>query len=493
MISLAASAGLGTTLHGYNAGVISHVIANDQFNTYYQTDSKTGIIGAIVSIFAGGATIGSLASGFLLDSYGRKKTIQIGAVISIIGVMLQAASVRLEMILAGRSITGFAVGVMSVGVPVYLAECASPKSRGFLVGFTQFMLVWGFVASSWVGYASHDVPYAAENPFTWRFPIALAAIPAVFIGFALQWLPESPRYLVRRGVLDQAFRALMKLHHDGENSEILRQEIQDIANQWKRELQVMPGSSDWVVMFKVPQWRSRVINAALPSLFTQLTGINIITYYQNQMYTGLGVTEKGALFLSAIYSLVAPISTFLFMIFIVDRYGRRLPLLIASCVLPLLFIVFAILSSQNLDGSIKTLSTAGITIIFLYNAVFSASFGPLSWIYIAEVVPLRLRGKGNAVGVAIGNWAVNVVISQVSPEALDDIGWKYYIAYVVFMLAITLPTCFFVIRDPNGLPLEQVAELWQGEREPLYLLAPDIELVKRPDYVIHPTTVIGAS
>jgi hypothetical protein len=183
-----------------------------------------------------------------------------------------------------------------------------------------------------VGYASHDVPYAAENPFTWRFPIALAAIPAVFIGFALQWLPESPRYLVRRGVLDQAFRALMKLHHDGENSEILRQEIQDIANQWKRELQVMPGSSDWVVMFKVPQWRSRVINAALPSLFTQLTGISmllsrrfifytsanlgilfptsdIITYYQNQMYTGLGVTEKGALFLSAIYSLVAPISS----------------------------------------------------------------------------------------------------------------------------------------------------------------------------------------
>lgn len=169
------------------------------------------------------------------------------------------------------------------------------------------MILLGFVASSWVGYAAHNVPNAATNAFTWRFPIAIAAIPAVFITFALQWLPESPRYLIRQGMTEQAYRSMMKLYHDGSNREIIQKHIHEVYLQWKKESQVMPAASDWAVMWKVPKWRARVINAAIPSLFTQFTGINIITYYQNSMYKGLGFDESKSLMLNAVYHMVAPI------------------------------------------------------------------------------------------------------------------------------------------------------------------------------------------
>jgi len=125
-----------------------------------------------------------------------------------------------------------------------------------------------------VGYAAHNVPNAETNAFTWRFPIAIAAIPAVFIAFALQWLPESPRFLVRQGMTEQAYKSMMKLYHDGTNREVIQRSIQEMSLQWKRECQIMPAVSDWVIMWKVPQWRARVLNATLPSAFTQLTGIS---------------------------------------------------------------------------------------------------------------------------------------------------------------------------------------------------------------------------
>lgn len=104
--------------------MISHIISNEHFNSYFNTQAESGIVGAIVSVFAGGAVVGSLASAFILDDYGRRATIQVGAVINILGVVLQASAATLSMMLIGRMIVGFACGMMSVGVPIYLAECA---------------------------------------------------------------------------------------------------------------------------------------------------------------------------------------------------------------------------------------------------------------------------------------------------------------------------------------------------------------------------------
>lgn len=139
------------------------------------------------------------------------------------------------------------------------------------------MILVGFVASAWIGYAAHNIPNASRNPFTWRFPLAFAAIPSVFIAFAMQWLPESPRYLIRQGMSEQAYRSLMKLHFNGENRDELMQTVADMDAQWWRECKLAGGRSDWVTMWTVPEWRNRATNAMLPQVFTQLTGISECT------------------------------------------------------------------------------------------------------------------------------------------------------------------------------------------------------------------------
>ena len=151
------------------------------------------------------------------------------------------------------------------------------------------------------------------------------------------------------------------------------------------------------------------------------------------------------------------------MIFIIDRFGRRPPILTASVVLPILFIIFTATSSQNPNAESRPLSTAGITLIFLYNIVYCMSFGPVTWAYLAEVLPLRIRGKGAAVGVAFGNWLVNVVVSQVSPVAMNAMSWRYYIVYIVLMLGVTLPTMYFKMKETKGIPLEEIGRLWAPE------------------------------
>lgn len=152
-----------------------------------------------------------------MDRFGRKRTIQIGAVIATVGGILQAAAMNLAMILVGRIISGWAVGLMSMSVPVYLAECAHPNTRGMIVGITQQMIGVGFIVSTWVGYGSRHTSDASS--FQWRFPLAFQIIPSAFLVIGLIWLPESPRYLIEKDRDDVGLKTLRKLHYNGSNDE----------------------------------------------------------------------------------------------------------------------------------------------------------------------------------------------------------------------------------------------------------------------------------
>lgn len=135
-------------------------------------------------------TVTDRPQGFTMDRFGRKKTVQIGALIAAIGAILQCAAANLGMMLAGRIISGWAVGLMSMSVPVYQAECAPPKIRGLIVGLTQQMIGVGFIVSTWIGYGSGHAP--ATSSVQWRFPLAFQALPSLVLLGGLFLLPESP-------------------------------------------------------------------------------------------------------------------------------------------------------------------------------------------------------------------------------------------------------------------------------------------------------------
>lgn len=401
---------------------MTDVIASPHFLNYFNTVKTSPIIGAINSTFSGGAVFGSLMGGLTMDRFGRKGTVQIGAFIAVVGAVLQCAAVNLAMILVGRIIAGWAVGLMSMSIPVYQAECAHPKMRGLIVGLTQQMIGIGFIVSTWIGYGCHHAP--DTNSVQWRFPLAFQIVPAILLLVGFFWLPESPRWLIENDRDEDGLVILRRLHYDGTNEEWIDREYSEIRATISAEKAItVPG---WRIMFTVPQWRKRLSHGVLVQVFTQLTGINVIGYYQTIMYESLGITGGRAILVAGIYNCVGPIANAIFICFILDRVGRKKPLLLGAAGITIALICEAAINSQNPDGTRHGLSIAGVFFLFLVSVIFSLSFGPISWVYMSEIMPMQIRGRGNAFATGIGNWLVSTFFAQVSPIALGSIEWKYY-------------------------------------------------------------------
>jgi MFS family permease len=223
-----------------------------------------------------------------MDRFGRRWTVLIGAAINLIGACLQTGAQNLAMILVGRILAGWAVGVMSMSVPIYQSECAHPKTRGmeirpvnqvgdstdfllhsgFIVGLTQQMIGVGFIVSTWVGYGSSKVP--TSSSFSWRFPLGFQCVPCVVIIAGILFFPESPRYLIETDRAEEALQVLRKLHYNGSNDDWIQAEFDEIKLTIEAEKSITaPG---WLVMFRVRAWRTRLMHATLAQVFTQMTG-----------------------------------------------------------------------------------------------------------------------------------------------------------------------------------------------------------------------------
>ncbi|PKX92235.1 sugar porter family MFS transporter [Aspergillus novofumigatus IBT 16806] len=457
-MSLAAFAATGSFLFGYDAGVMTDVIASPNFLAFFNTNKTSVIIGAINSTFNGGAAIGALQGGLTMDRFGRKFTIQMGAVICLVGAILQAAAMNLAMILVGRILAGWAVGLMSMSVPVYQAECAHPRSRGLIVGLAQQMIGVGFIVSTWVGYGSLHAPDTSS--FQWRFPLAFQAVPALLLVVGMIFMPESPRYLVETEKYDEAMRILKRLHYDGTNDDWIQTEYTEIRATIDAEKAVTaPG---WLIMFQVPQWRTRLMHGVAVQVFTQFTGVNVIGYYQTIMYESLGITGNRVTLVAGIYNCVGPLANLFFIIFVLDRVGRRRPMMFGAIGISIALICEAALNSQNVDGSRHGYSIGGVAFLFCVTIIFSLSFGPCSWVYMSEVMPMQIRGKGNAFATGIGNWAVATLWAQVSPIALGKLGWKFYFVFVAWNICVTLPVIYFCFKETKQKSLEEIDLLFGG-------------------------------
>ncbi|KAF1850597.1 MFS sugar transporter-like protein [Cucurbitaria berberidis CBS 394.84] len=435
-VGLAIFAATGSFLFGYDSGVMTIVIQSPHFLEFFHTTKTSATIGAINATFSGGAVFGSLMGGFTMDSLGRRKTIFIGATINLVGAILQCAAQDLAMVLVGRIMAGWAVGLLSMSVPIYQSECAHPKTRGLIVGIAQQMIGVGFIISTWVGYGSSKVPKTSS--FSWRFPLAFQCLPCLMIICGIMFFPESPRYLVETDRSDEAMRVLRKLHYDGSNDEWIESEFNEIKLTIDAEKAITaPG---WRVMFTVPVWRKRLMHATLVQVFTQMTGINVIGYYSTILYENLGITGDRNLLVTSIYNVVGPIFNFFFIVFFLDKVGRRKPLIFGTIAISVALICEAAIGAQvtKATGSRKdSLSAAGVFFLFLVSCIFSVSFGPISWVYASEIMPLSIRGRGSAFATGIGNWLVGTVWSQVSPIGLGKITYKFYFIFVAFNLCET--------------------------------------------------------
>ncbi|KAF8962725.1 general substrate transporter [Flammula alnicola] len=378
---------------------------------------------------------------------------KIGCTFALWGCAMQSGASNVATLLVGRIIAGFAIGVLSMTVPLYNTEIAPPAIRGFLVGLNQQMIGIGFIVANWVGYGSQFI----KSDASWRLPLGLQMLPAGLLLVGIQFLPYSPRWLLEVGRDEEAHEVVLKLH--GNNKVSADKEYAEMYGSIKAEVSVRSRRLSDLWATRAMQRRTLV--AVGVQVFCQFTGINVINYYGPQMYTSLGVTGGKSLLVQGIYGAIGPIANLFFIIFALDRVGRKKPLMFGAASFVATFSILAAILAHNPVGSPNANSAAqraGIAMIFLTSIFFSVSFGPVSWVLASEVFPTNTRAIGTSVATCF-NWAFNTLLAQVAPLGLANVGWKFYMLFVclnfVDLIAITL---FF--PETKGKTLEEMNEVF---------------------------------
>ncbi|KAG5927760.1 hypothetical protein E4U42_001807 [Claviceps africana] len=460
-------ASLGSLLYGYDLGVIAEVISSPNFLGEFGNDS--GKTGAVVSIFTGGAFFGAMFAGTLGDRIGRKWTIMTGALIFLLGGSLQTGATNIDYLYSGRCLAGVGVGFLVMIVPVYQGELCHPDIRGRVTSLQQFMLGVGALIASGVGYGCFT-GIADDNSAQWRVPLGLQNVPAVILAALILLFPESPRWLIDHGRIEEGIQTLANLHARGDTQDAwVRAEFDQIQERLAVEHEA--SAKSYTELFTDKSCFRRLFLAVAIQVSVQMTGVSAIQYYSVKIFAKIGITGNETLRYQMISSVIALIAQFCCMI-LIDKTGRRWPLIGGNFFNGVTFIIATILLSQFPPGSADSGGGAAgwgfIVVTWIYNFSFSSTCGPLSWIIPAEIFDMKTRSKGVSIA-TMASFAFNTMIAQTTSVALDDktgIGWRWYILFIVCnMTNAVFFWCF--LPETAHRPLEEMRYLF--EEAPLFV------------------------
>lgn len=417
---MCAFAAFGGIFFGYDSGYISGVQGMNYFIHLYTglpyppATSKDDFTlpswqkSLITSILSAGTFFGALIAGDLADFVGRRPTIIAGCVIFIVGVILQTASSSLRLIVAGRLVAGFGVGFVSAIIILYMSEIAPRKVRGAIVSGYQFCITIGILLASCVDYGTQD----RNDSGSYRIPIAIQITWALILGTGLFFLPESPRYFVKKGNVERAALVLARLRGQPRNSEFIEQELAEIVANHEYEMRMIPQGSyfnSWANCFKggltkpSSNLRRTILGTSL-QMMQQWTGVNFIFYFGTTFFQELG-TISNPFLIGLITTLVNVCSTPI-SFWTIERFGRR-PLLIWGA-LGMVICQFIVAIVGTADGGNHKAVSAMIAFICIYIFFFASTWGPGAWVVIGEIFPLPIRSRGVGLSTA-SNWLWNCV------------------------------------------------------------------------------------
>uniref|UniRef100_A0A0D2YEP6 Major facilitator superfamily (MFS) profile domain-containing protein n=1 Tax=Fusarium oxysporum (strain Fo5176) TaxID=660025 RepID=A0A0D2YEP6_FUSOF len=371
--------------------------------------------GAVVSLFTGGGFFGAFAAGPMGDWLGRRLAIMIGAIIFCVGGALQAAGQNLSFFYAGRAVGGFGVGILVMIVPIE----------------------------------------------QWRIPLGLQIVPAGILALMILLFPESPRWLIDHGREEEGLKTLAKLHANGnENDPWVQAEYLQIQSAIAHEHELEAKGYRDLFTDRASFRRLFLVTALQASV--QMTGVSAIQYFTPDIYKAMNIGTTDSLkyqAISNVLSVLAQLCTVLF----IDKLGRRWPLIIGNGINCVCFVIVTAAQASFPHASSSMQNSLGwlfIVINWCYQVSFSFTCGSLSWIIPAEVFDTKTRSKGISIGV-MTSFAFNTMIGQITAPAIENIGWRYFLVFVVCNFTNAV---FFWAFMPETklLPLEEMNALFSS-------------------------------
>ena len=434
---------LAGALFGYDQGVISGALIGIEkaFNVGHV------VLEIVTSWVTLGAMFGSLAGGFVADLFGRKRTLLAAAALFIIGALVQAFAPIVPILVFGRLVAGFGVGVAAVAAPLYAAELAPAAQRGRYVSSYQLAITVGI-------FVAYFVNQALAGPDGWRTMLGAAAVPGVLLALAVLIAVELPRWFAKVGRREDALRTLVAL--GAENDAEAR--LAAIAKSLRAEVK----TPSWAEVF-APRWRTPLMIGLGLAVLQQLTGINAIIYYSNSIFAAAGFATPAEQAHATTWAIgaVNVLSTFIAIAFI-DGLGRR-PLLIAGLIgmaLSLAVVGFAFWESgtQGRLGSSAGVITLGALVVFIIS--FAFSLGPVTWTVINEIYPGEVRGRAVAVATAV-NWGSAFLVSGFFLSVVNAIGQAYTFWMFAVFCVIGLVWVVVGVPETRGRSLEEIEASWR--------------------------------
>ncbi|KAL8946964.1 MAG: hypothetical protein Q9222_006704 [Ikaeria aurantiellina] len=444
--------------------------------------------GWLTSIFELGAWFGCLYSGFLAEILSRKYAILVNVGIFVVGVIIQCITAvsGAAGIIAGRFITGLAIGAMSVNVPNYNAEVAPPEVRGSLVALQQLAITAGIMVSFWIDYGTNNIGGTGktQSDAAWILPICLQLVPGIALGIGILFMPFSPRWLVHHGREAEARKVLSSLRNLEQDHPLIELEFLEIkaqsvfekrntAEKWPNLVALTPLNTfklQFVAigsLFTTKAMFRRVIVATVTMFFQQFTGINAVTnqsapflhvvlYYAPSIFEALGTSSNTTSLLATGVVGVAMFLATIPAVLYIDKLGRKPVMLAGSLGMGICHFTIAIIFAKNQYqwATHKAAGWAAVVMVWLFVVNFGYSWGPCAWVLISEVWPLSNRAYGIALG-ASSNWMSNFIVGQITPDLLKRITYGTFIFFGL-MTAGGAVFLWWYVPETKRLTLEEM-------------------------------------
>lgn len=425
----AVTAALGGLLFGFDTAVISGVTR--AITVVYGLSPLR--LGLTVSSALAGTVLGAMFAGVPADRWGRKRTLFALAMLYLFSAIGCAFAWNWSALVIFRIVGGFGIGASSVLGPMYIAEIAPAKKRGRLVGLFQFNVCTGILLAYFSNYV---VGAVTRSPLEWRWKLGVSAIPAFLFGVLVTTIPESPRWLVNRRRETSARNVL---------NQIGEQDCDELLGQMIGARESGAGRTHSPLWSKAHAFP--IFLAISLGMFNQLSGINAILYYIDDIFAQAGFDKLS----SGLQAIAVGATNLLFTILamsVIDRLGRRTLLLIGAAGTAVCLAGVSVIFTYGIHRNLL------LWLLMAFIALFSFSQGAVIWVYLSEIFPNNIRAKGASLG-SLTHWLMNALISGLYPVVAARSGGKPF-AFFASMMALQFVVVFYFYPETKAVALEEV-------------------------------------